>query len=139
MSPAILVDSHAAPCVYPSGVCTTCSNVDQPTIVPFAIIFSAIGTTVFSVSSEYAAQFARGTWNWLTNVYTIGVGSIWGRAAGTSITANTNTSRLAIRFVINLVLPDSLAGRGAIRWKVAPRRSNRKLRAGCGDMAFALV
>jgi len=69
-------------------------------MVPSAVSFSAIGTTVFSVSSEYAAQFARGTWNWLTNVYTVGVGSIWGRAAGTSIAANTITSRLAIRFII---------------------------------------
>src|SRR6266851_357905 len=100
INPEIDVDDHAAPCVYPSGVCTTCSKVDQLTMVPSAVSFSAIGTTVFSVSSEYAAQFARGTWNWLTNVYTVGVGSIWGRAAGTSITANTITNRPAIRFFI---------------------------------------
>jgi hypothetical protein len=62
------------------------------------------GTNVFSVSSEYAAQLARGTWNWLTYVYTIGVGSIWGRAAGTSITADTTKSRHAIRFNIVLSL-----------------------------------
>jgi hypothetical protein len=32
-------------------------------MVPSAVIFSTIGTTVFSLSSEYAAQFARGIWN----------------------------------------------------------------------------
>src|SRR6266436_1050604 len=99
-SPEIEVDDHAAPFVYPSGVCMTCSKVDQPRMVPSAVIFSATGTNVFSVSSAYCAQFARGTWNWLTYVYTTGVGSIWGRAAGTSITANTIKSRPAIRFVI---------------------------------------
>src|SRR5258708_38822317 len=78
----------------------TCSKVDQLRMVPSAIIFSATGTTVFSVSSEYAAQFPRGTWIWLTYVYTVGVGSIWGRAAGTSIAATTITSRPTIRFFI---------------------------------------
>jgi len=29
MSPATQLDDHAAPCVYPSGVCTTCWNADQ--------------------------------------------------------------------------------------------------------------
>src|SRR5436309_1324050 len=115
MGPAILVDSHAAPCVYPSGVWTTCSNVDQPMIVPLAVSFSKMGTTVFSLSSEYDAQFARGTLNWLTNVYTVGVGSICGRAAGTRITANTITSRPAIRF--NMMMSSwtlsLLAGRAA--------------------------
>src|SRR6266481_278880 len=100
ISPAMEFDDQAAPCVNPSGVCTTCSKVDQPAMLPSANIFSATGTNVFSVSSEYCAQFARGTWNWLTYVYTTGVGSIWGRAAGTSITANTIKSRPAIRFVI---------------------------------------
>src|SRR6266446_815442 len=100
MSPAMLLDVHAAPCVYPSGVCTTCSKVDQLRIVPSPNDFSTTGTNDFSVSSEYAAQFARGIWNWLTYVYTIGVDSIWGSAAGTSITANTNTSRPAIRIFI---------------------------------------
>jgi len=69
-------------------------------MVPSAVIFSTIGTTVFSLSSEYAAQFARGIWNWLTYVYTVGVGSIWGRADGTKVIANTIKSRPAIRFVI---------------------------------------
>src|SRR2546429_9939522 len=113
INPEIDVDDHAAPCVYPSGVWTICSKVDQLRMVPSAVNFSAMGTIVFSVSSEFAARFARGTWNWLTNVYTLGVGSIWGRAAGTSITANTIPSRPAIRFIINLVLLDSLAGRTA--------------------------
>ena len=62
----MLLDDHAAPCVYPSGVCTTCSKVDQLRIVPSAHDFSTTGTNDFSVSSEYAAQFARGIWNWLT-------------------------------------------------------------------------
>src|SRR6266446_5584682 len=95
-------DDQAAPCVNPSGVCTTCSKVDQPAMLPSANIFSAMGTNVFSVSSEYCAQFARGTWNWLTNVYTLGVGSICEIAAGTTTTANTTTSRPAIRFNIFL-------------------------------------
>src|SRR5258707_9326209 len=69
-------------------------------MVPSPVSFSRIGTIDFSLSSEYAAQFARGTWNWLTNVYTVGVGSICGRAAGTNITANTIKSRPAIRFFI---------------------------------------
>src|SRR5205807_1444474 len=76
INPEIDVDDHAAPCVYPSVVCTTCSKVDQLTMAPSAVNFSRIGTMVFSVSSEYPAQFARGTWNWLTNVYTVGVASI---------------------------------------------------------------
>src|SRR2546427_12987458 len=109
----MVLDDHDARCVYPSGVCMICSKVAQLRMVPSAVNFSTIGTTVFSVSSEYAAQFARGTWNWLTSVYTVGAGSIWGTAVGTSITANTNTSRPAIRFIINLVLLDSLAGRAA--------------------------
>src|SRR6266849_9353331 len=104
ISPAIEFDDHAAPCVYPSGVCTTCSKVDQLTMLPSAIIFSATGTNVFSVSSAYCAQFARGTWNWLTNVYTLGVGSICEIAAGTTTTVNTPTSRPAIRFNIVLSL-----------------------------------
>src|SRR5260370_41939898 len=70
--PEIVLDDHAAPCVYPSLVCTTDSKVDQPMMVPSAVNFSRIGTTVFSLSSKYPAQFARGTWNWLTNVYTTG-------------------------------------------------------------------
>src|SRR6202171_1390779 len=34
ISPEIDVDDHAAPCVYPSGVCTTVSNVEQRRIGP---------------------------------------------------------------------------------------------------------
>src|SRR5258707_8537248 len=83
-------------------------------MVPSPVSFSRIGTIDFSLSSEYAAQFARGTWNWLTNVYTVGVGSICGRAAGTKITANTITSRPAIRFnIIESSWTLSLAGRAA--------------------------
>ena len=63
-----VVEDHAAPCVNPSGVCTTCSNVDQLTIAPSANAFSATGMNDFSVSAEYVTQFARGIWNWLTNV-----------------------------------------------------------------------
>jgi hypothetical protein len=98
----MVLDDHAAPCVYPSGVCTTCSNVDQLAMVPSAVNFSAIGMSDFSVSSAYAAQFARGTWNWLTNVYTLGVGSVCEIAAGTTTTANITANRPAIHF--NMVL-----------------------------------
>src|SRR6267143_917350 len=95
ISRAMEFDDEAAPCVNPSGVCRTCSKVDQPGMLPSA--------NVFSVSSEYCAQFARGTWHWLTTVYTLGVGSICEIAAGTTTTANTTTSRPAIRFNIFLL------------------------------------
>src|SRR5260370_11582360 len=42
ISPAMLLDDHADPCVYPSGVCTTFSKVDQLTMLPSANIFSAM-------------------------------------------------------------------------------------------------
>src|ERR1700687_1591147 len=43
--------------------------------------------------------------------------------------------------VSSLFSPPGLSGRprGAIRWKVAPRRSSRRLRAGARHTAFALV
>src|SRR5437016_14069223 len=88
-------DDHAAPCVYASGVCRTCSKVDLLTMFPSANDFSIIGTSVFSVSSEYCAQFARGTWNWLTNVYTVGVGSICEKAIGELTTASAASSKPA--------------------------------------------
>ena len=66
MSPAMLVDDHTAPWVYPSAVCITVSEVDQLIIEPSAKDFSRIGMIDFSLSSEYAGQFARGIWNWLT-------------------------------------------------------------------------
>src|SRR5271165_544946 len=59
-SPAMLVDDQDAPCVYPSGVCTTCSKVGQLMMLPSAAIFCATGMKFFSVSSAYCAQFARG-------------------------------------------------------------------------------
>jgi hypothetical protein len=98
----MVLEVHAAPCVYPSGVCTTVSNVDQPLMLPSAVNFCAIGMNDFSLSSEYAAQLARGTWNWLTYVYTGCTDSICETAAGTMITADTTTSRPAIHF--NMVL-----------------------------------
>src|SRR5260370_22627076 len=110
MSPEWVLADHAAPCVYPSGVCTTCSKVDQPVMVPSAVNFSKTGTTVFSVSSEYPAQFARGTWNWLTYVYTVGVGSICEKAIGELTTAiATNTTPTATP-IIRLFMHLSLAG-----------------------------
>src|SRR6266481_1208788 len=41
ISPEIDVEDHAAPCVYPSGVCTIVSKVDQPPMVPSAVVPSA--------------------------------------------------------------------------------------------------
>src|ERR1700686_1771047 len=103
ISPEMVGDDHAAPCVYPSVVCTTISKVDQPTIDPSVVNFSRMGTTDFSLSSAYAVQFARGTWNWLTYVYMIGVDPICETAAGTiNTTANTTNTRPAIHFSIIL-------------------------------------
>jgi len=82
----------------------TCSKVDQLAMLPSASDFSTTGTNVFSLSSEYCAQFARGIWNWLTYVYTLGAGSVCEIPAGTSITANTTTTRPAIHFNIVLSL-----------------------------------
>src|SRR6266478_113528 len=127
ISPEIDVEDHAAPCVYPSGVCTIVSKVDQPPMVPSAVNFSRIGTTVFSESSEYPAQFARGTWNWLTNVYTVGVGSICEKAIGELTTTSATNIRPTATPIIRLFMHLSLGWpgqpRSATRWKVVPRRS----------------
>src|SRR5438477_10284898 len=77
-------------------------------MVPSAVNFSRMGTTVFSVSSEYPAQFARGTWNWLTNVYTVGVGSICENAIGELTTASATKIRPTATPIIRLFMHLSL-------------------------------
>jgi len=71
-------------------------------------------------------QLARGTWNWLTNVYTVGVGSICEKAIGeltTATAANTRPTTTPInRLFIRLPWLASQQ-RSATRWKVVPRRS----------------
>jgi len=62
----MLLDVHAAPCVYPSGVCTNCSKVDQLRIVPSPNDFSTTGTNDFSVSSELCRPIRPWDLNWLT-------------------------------------------------------------------------
>src|SRR5882724_465272 len=124
ISPEIDVEDHAAPCVYPSGVCTIVSKVDQPPMVPSAVNFSRIGTTVFSESSEYPAQFARGTWNWLTNVYTVGVGSICEKAIGERTIATVIKTRATSTPINRLFMHLSLAGQSAARSKTLEGRSS---------------
>src|SRR5256885_16123957 len=51
-------------------------------MAPPAVIFSRIRATVFSIATGYPSKGARDTWNWLTNVYTVGVGSICEKAIG---------------------------------------------------------
>src|SRR5216684_3672290 len=131
ISPESVVDDHAAPCVYPSGVCMTVSNVDQLTMFPSANIFSATGTNDFSASSEYAAQFARGTWNWLTYVYTVGGGSICERAIGERTTATATKTRPTTTPINRLFMHLSLAGLSAAQCNTLEGRSSsftRRLR-----------
>src|SRR5713226_4041181 len=124
ISPEIDVDDHAAPCVYPSGVCTTVSKVDQLTMLPSANDFSATGTNDFSVSSEYAAQFARGIWNWLTYVYTVGAGSICEKAIGELTTASAANIRPTTTPINRLFMHFSLAGQSAAQCNTLEGRSS---------------
>src|SRR2546429_2992179 len=96
-------------------------------MVPSAVSFSRMGTTVFSVSSEYPAQFARGTWNWLTKVYTVGVASICENAIGELTMAIATNAKPTATPIICLFMHLSLGWpgqpRSATRRKVVPRRS----------------